>query len=708
MMLKPRNSSTWLLSLLQLVLMALACVLAFHFTRDFRVIPRAILSFPSVHVSSADMWAVVRIFSTGLLIQILLSLWVWKSHAFVSASRFASEYLLYLVAYTSASLYLFVATTINYDVQFVAGIGVFSTILYLLTFVLVTTVRKSGRMGRELWAFLKILIARLFSIPGLLVVLYFISPLLLGMAFAKDRDVANRITQIRIWFNPSPETDWGFRALFPGQVFEQPIQVLQAPGEPGMLYVLERVGRVYRVELTGDHTPHLELDIQDQLGEVEVENGALGMEFHPNYNDGSGEHQQLYLYYTDTRPEVGQVNRLGRFDFSLTNVDARRDSEELLFELQRDGSGFHNGGSILFGPDGYLYVAIGEGVRTREGVSSSQVMRGAIIRIDVDSDPTNLEPEPFEFGQLSGYRVPADNPFVDNPEIRNEYWALGLRNPFRVSFDSATGNLWVGDVGSTVWEEVNRVEAGKHYGFPMMEGRQNTQRSGWDSFEMSLTEPVYAYEHTAYDRAVIGGVVNRSNHYAGLRDLYIFADNYSAKLFAIPSNQDRVDEAVTLAQANQFAQRGISSLTQLDSGEILVTTLGAASAPGGEVLLLVKASDADDEAPVSVSGSQDHPHRYDEEAVASEFSANCARCHGVTGDGHGPDGVALDPPVPDFTSPLYHHERSSEELYEVIAKGGAVVGLSAMMPPWEHVLSVEEIDNLVRYLQSLPDKHHRH
>lgn len=707
-MLKAMRGSTWLLSLSQLVLVVLACILAFHFTRDFRIIPRAILSFPSVHVSPADMWAVVRVFAVSFLIQILLSLWIWRSHAFASASRFASEYLLYLVAYTSASLYLFVATTINYDVQFVAAIGVFSTVFYLLLFVLVTAVGNAGGTLAEIGALLKALAARFFSIPGLLVVLYFISPLLLGMAFAKDRDVANRITQIRIWFNPAPETDWGFRALFPGQVFEQPIQVLQAPGEPDVLYVLERVGRIYRVELTGDHARHLELDIQDWLGEVEVENGALGMEFHPNYNDGSAEYQYLYLYYTDTRPERGQVNRLGRFEFSQQDVEARRDSEELLFELQSHGGGFHNGGSILFGPDGYLYVALGEGVRTREGFRSSQVLRGAIIRIDVDGDPANLEPEPFEFGQLSGYRVPVDNPFVDHPEIRNEYWALGLRNPFRVSFDSVTGDLWVGDVGSTVWEEVNRVEPGKHYGFPMMEGRQSTGRSGWDSLDMPLMEPVYAYEHTAYDRAVIGGVVNRGDRYEGLRDHYIFADNYSAKLFAIPADRDRVEDALLLAQANQFAQRGVSSVTQLDGGEILVTTLGAASAPGGEVLLLVEASEADSDISAIATDSQDHSHGYDEEAAASEFGANCARCHGVTGDGRGPDGAALDPPVPDFTSPLYHHNRSSEELYEVIAKGGAATGMSAMMPPWEHVLSSGEIDNLVRYLQSLPDKHHRH
>lgn len=690
---------------IQVFLMAVACAVAYWYTRSADIIPRSVLPLPPVYVSVADMLHLGAIFCLTLAVQVAITAVASGTAAFASPYRFAREYLWYLVAYTTASLYAFLATTINYDAQLVAGIGLFSTLLYFAASWLAFSRYAGLSLPMSAGQGIAALFRRLFSLAGIAVMLYFLFPLALGLAFAKDRDIANRITQVRLWFNPEPASEWGFRNFLPGIVFEQPLMVVQAPDDRDSIYVLERVGRIYRVDLAGERIPELILDITDQLGVVEVENGALGFDFHPAFDGFDGDSPWLYLYYTDTRPETGQANRLSRFDLSGPDLPARKASEQALMVLEREGSGFHNGGSIVFGPDNYLYIALGEGVRTPRGSRSSEVLRAGIMRIDVaDVDASRgagLPAEPFAWGALSGYTVPPDNPFVDNPGVRNEYWAMGLRNPFRISFDPETQALWAGDVGSTVWEEVNVIEPGKHYGYPMVEGREPTGRRGWDSLDMATQEPIYTYVHTAYDRAVIGGVVNRSRYYPGLGDHYIFADNYSSKLFAMPAVVEPVDDVALLARANQYAQRGVSSVTQLHGGEILVTTLGAASSPGGEVLLLVAADDADiDETSITAQG--DVESDYDETATAALFRSNCGRCHGVLADGQGPDADMLGVPMPDMTAAAFYESRSDQEIYAVIAEGGAAHGMSSLMPPWSGVLSDREIEDLVRYLKSLP------
>jgi mono/diheme cytochrome c family protein len=257
-------------------------------------------------------------------------------------------------------------------------------------------------------------------------------------------------------------------------------------------------------------------------------------------------------------------------------------------------------------------------------------------------------------------------------------------------------------VGSTIWEEVNRIERGVHYQFPVVEGRNPTGRAGWENLDLTQQGPIYTYQHDAYDRAVIGGVVYRGDRYPSLQGKYVFADNYSAKIFVIPADQQQVDEAQEIARANQYAQRGVSSVVQMDSGEILVTTLGAASAPSGEVLLLVAAEDADVVEDRDDTASEESVE-YDEVAVASLFAVNCARCHGEDGAGQGPDASLLGVELPDFTSLEFQSGTSAESLYEVIAEGGAAVGISPMMPPWSGALSSQEIEHLVTYIESLPN-----
>lgn len=666
------------------------------------------MQLPQVFVSHSEQWQVVTTFFIAYLLQSSILAMIYKTHAFSSIRRFANEYVCYLFVYTTISLYLFLATTMNYDPQFIAAIGLFSTLLYVLAFVVYQTIVTSIPLSKAFGQTLAGLFKRMVSISGVLAIIYFCVPLALGVAFTKDRDIANQITQVRIWFNPISDTDWGFKTIFPETVFHQPVLSKQAPNDDDSLYILERFGKIYSVSISQPDGKDLVLDISESLGEVEVENGLVGMAFHPLFNTQDDSHQFVYLYYTDTRPEGSQVNRLSRFDLSLENIEARNASELVILALDRTEDGFHNGGSVEFGEDGFLYVGIGEGVHTKDAKTMAETLRAGILRIDIDMDESkSSQPStPFLYGTAAHYLVPNDNPFLDRDDVRDEFWALGLRNPFRFTFDENNQDIWVGDIGSTVWEEVNRIEKGMHYQFPYNEGVLDETNTPLNPLSVSEQGPVYTYQHTAYDRAIIGGVVNRSNNYPNLENMYIFADNYSAKVFAMPSDQSQVTEVELLARANQFAQRGISSVTQLRGGEILVTTLGAASEPGGEVLQLVRAADSN----VSATEVKEEkiPDGYDEKITASLFAVNCSRCHGVKGDGKGPDAPHLGVEMPDMTSPLYAFNTSSEDIKKIIELGGGAVNKSVMMPPWKGFLKPHEIEHLVIYVESLPDKHHKH
>lgn len=687
----------------QLLVIIVAVVAGYYFTRDYNIIPKAVLRLPEVYVSHSDMWSIASTFFIVYFVQILLSQLIFKDHGFENVKRFANEYLFYLCAYTIASLYLFLATTINYDGQLIAAMGLFSTIAYLLAMLVIQTRSGNGFIdaGKQV---IGSLFARMLSVKGGAVLVFFLVPLMLGKAFTSDRDIANVITQVRIFFNPVESSNWGFKNKLPGIVFEQPVLVTQAQGDQDSIYILERVGKVYKASAKGAANKELLLDLSENMGEIEVENGAVGLAFHPGFN---ADKPFAFIYYTDTRPEGYQLNKLSRFDLSLDSVVARKQSETTILEFIRGDDGFHNGGSLEFGPDGFLYVGLGESVHPRKIKKSSEVLSGGILRLDIDMDE-NKSVVPgiaFKHGKAANYLVPRDNPFIGNDQVMDEYWALGFRNPFRFTFDSLNGDLWVGDVGSTVWEEVNRVEKGKHYQFPMLEGRSSTGKSSWEDLGIEQQGPVYSYEHNAYDRAVIGGVVDRGELYPELKNRYIFADNYSAKVFAIDANASEVEEAELLARANQYAQRGVSSVVQLSTGEILITTLGAASEASGEVLQLVRADQAD---VFEEQDSDSAPKDYNEDATASLFAVNCSRCHGATGDGKGPDSELLAVELPDFTSPMFHYSRNTEVLTAAIADGGIAVGKSALMPPWGGFLKPEEIEHLVIYIQALPEKHHQH
>ncbi len=223
------------------------------------------------------------------------------------------------------------------------------------------------------------------------------------------------------------------------------------------------------------------------------------MAFHPLFPDSN----KFYVYYN-----FGNLNtRISEFSVSEDIDQADPNSERIILELAQPYSN-HNGGQIAFGPDGYLYIGLGDGGSGEDPLGNGQnrmTLHGSMLRIDIDHYSADVP-----------YTIPADNPFLGNVnQWREEIWAWGLRNPWRFSFDRLTGQLWAGDVGQYLWEEVDIIEGGKNYGWNVMEGFHCfSPASGCDTSGLVL--PIVEYDHDA-GRSITGGFVYRGSNQSRAR-----------------------------------------------------------------------------------------------------------------------------------------------------------------------------------------------
>ena len=280
------------------------------------------------------------------------------------------------------------------------------------------------------------------------------------------------------------------------------------------LYVGERAGRL-RVVRDGRLDPRPLLDLTDEVS-VGGEGGLLGMALAP----GGG---QLYVTFTDRRHAV----RLVGFALGAGRIDSAS-RREILTVAQP--SIRHHGGGIVFGPDGLLWLGLGDGSLGGDPADAAQslaTLRGKLLRID---------PSP---NGGKGYRVPATNPFVGRQGARAEIWAYGLRNPWRYSFDRATGELWIGDVGQNIVEEINRVApgqaAGANFGWNRLEGR----RRFYGRPPPAATPPIHQYNHDDGRCAVVGGHVYRGTQLRGLQGAYVYGDVCDGRIRALASARGR-------------------------------------------------------------------------------------------------------------------------------------------------------------------------
>jgi glucose/arabinose dehydrogenase len=293
------------------------------------------------------------------------------------------------------------------------------------------------------------------------------------------------------------------------------------------------MGRIFTFENKPDvEQASLFLDFRGRAsvwyeGPMANEQGLLGLALHPDFHRNG----QFFINYTRPKTHESVVSRM-RVDSANRNV-ADPNSEEVLLVISQPFQN-HNGGPIEFGPDGKLYIAMGDGGARNDpranGQNRSQLL-GTIIRIDIDQKTGDLP-----------YGIPADNPFAKSEGIRPEIFAYGFRNPWRIAFDKETGHLWCGDVGQDLWEEVNIVTAGGNYGWSVREGGYSFGNRTPGPDAANAVDPVWAYDHQA-GKSITGGRVYRSKRIPQLYGKYLYADYVSGRIWAL-TNQDGVKEAI--------------------------------------------------------------------------------------------------------------------------------------------------------------------
>ena len=306
----------------------------------------------------------------------------------------------------------------------------------------------------------------------------------------------------------------GLEPMLSAKSFQSPTNLVQAIN--GQVWVSEQAGRVWLFDGTSadDIAVPEHLDITDRVSSRGSEEGLLGMALDPKIQ------QHLYVYYSAANPRRSVVSR---FTVSSDNLSADPDSEMAILEVEQPYAN-HNGGQLAFGPDGYLYIGLGDGGAAGDPQGNGQntaTLLGSILRIDV-SQATFDHP----------YTIPPDNPFFADGGERGEVWAYGLRNPWRFAFDQDTGELWAGDVGQNRWEEIDLIEPGANYGWNVLEGNHcfNT-RDGCE--RKGTVPPVWEYSLDGEPCSVIGGYVYRGSAIPWLNGAYVYGDFCSGKVFGL-------------------------------------------------------------------------------------------------------------------------------------------------------------------------------
>ena len=336
---------------------------------------------------------------------------------------------------------------------------------------------------------------------------------------------------------------------------DSPLAITDAGDGSGRIFVVEQGGRI-RIVRDGRLASEPFLDIADRVS-AGGERGLLGLAFHPDYPSDP----RLFVDYTDTNGDT----QVASYTVDPSNPDrADPNSEVRLLSIDQPYAN-HNGGAVLFGPDGFLYVSTGDGGSGGDPHGNGQslgTLLGKILRIDVASGGAGTSP----------YSVPDDNPFVGRDGARPEIWSYGLRNPWRMSFDRANGDLWIGDVGQGEWEEIDVLRggtSGQNFGWNRMEGTHCFRpASGCET--AGLVAPVAEYGHDV-GCTVIGGNVYRGTEQSRLVGGYVFADYCSGRIWAIDAATDGPTEPALVAETGAT----LSSFGEDEAGELFATDLSS-------------------------------------------------------------------------------------------------------------------------------------
>ncbi len=302
--------------------------------------------------------------------------------------------------------------------------------------------------------------------------------------------------------------------------FSEPVDIANA-GDT-RLFIVEKKGIIRIINENGQLLPNPFIDIDPKVIASSGEQGLLGLAFHPNF----AQNGYFYVNYVNNSGDT----QISRFSVNANNPDRADPNSEFPLLILDQPYANHNGGDLNFGPDGYLYIGTGDGGSGGDPQNRAQnrhSLLGKMLRLDVNNG--------------SPYGIPADNPFINDTSANNEIWALGLRNPWRFSFDRQTGDLWIADVGQGDWEEINYTPAnskgGENYGWRCYEGHANFNTTGCGA-KNTYTFPVYDYlsDGTATGCSTTGGYVYRGAKYPNLQGQYIYADYCSGRFWSLRPN----------------------------------------------------------------------------------------------------------------------------------------------------------------------------
>lgn len=338
----------------------------------------------------------------------------------------------------------------------------------------------------------------------------------------------------------------------------RPIVLTHAGDGSGRTFVATQHGVIHSFK-QGDKQTNIFLDIQSKVfySDRENEQGLLGVAFHPKYKEKG----EVFVFYTLKQPKL--TNVVSRFKVSKDDPNKLDPaSEEELLRINHKYWN-HDGGTICFGPDGYLYIVLGDGGSGGDPDDNGQnlnTLLGKILRIDIDHK-----------GTQTAYEIPKDNPFVGKKDAKGEIFALGVRNPWRLSFDRKTGQGWFGEVGQNIWEEINLLEKGGNYGWRRRESLHPFADDGTGP-KPEFIEPIWEYHHEI-GKSITGGFVYRGQERPELQGLYLYADYVTGRLWAL-----KYDEAKKRVVANHPIKDKalpIMSYGEDEKGEVYLLTYSA-------------------------------------------------------------------------------------------------------------------------------------
>lgn len=356
-----------------------------------------------------------------------------------------------------------------------------------------------------------------------------------ALCFAEEkRQPPARFTPVdtsRVMGSPDPLPPIDVQRAFPNLKFDKPLQFVHAGEGSGRVFVCEQWGKIFVFPNQPDVGPDdmkLFLDISKLVGKQGWEEGLMSIAFHPKFKQNG----VCYVYYTE-RPLASVVARYRVMRGDPDRLDT--DSAETILTFPQPYAN-HNGGSMEFGPDGYLYIGLGDGGSGGDPHRNGQnlgTLLGSVLRIDVDRRDPGLK-----------YAIPKDNPFAKTPGARGEIWAYGIRNIWRLSFDRLTGTLWAGDVGQDKWEEIDIIVRGGNYGWNLREGKHDF-RPNLAKGDEKLIEPILDYDHSV-GKSITGGIVYRGKQLPDLYGAYLYADFVSGRIWALRYDGVKVTSNIEL------------------------------------------------------------------------------------------------------------------------------------------------------------------